>query len=62
MSETIYMLEGSGGNIGLLTGKDGAVMIDDQFAPLSEKIKAAIKQVTDAPVDSLSIHIFMETM
>src|SRR5882672_3145856 len=50
MSETIYMLEGSGGNIGLLTGKDGAVMIDDQFAPLSEKIKAAIKQVTDAPV------------
>ena len=50
MSETIYMLEGDGGNIGLLTGKDGAVMIDDQFAPLSEKIKAAIKQVTDAPV------------
>ena len=50
MSETIYMLEGSGGNIGLLTGKDGAVMIDDQFAPLSDKIKAAIKQVTDAPI------------
>src|SRR5262245_51936285 len=50
MSETIYMLEGDGGNIGLLTGKDGTVMIDDQFAPLSEKIKAAIKQVTDAPV------------
>jgi glyoxylase-like metal-dependent hydrolase (beta-lactamase superfamily II) len=50
MSETIYMLEGSGGNIGLLTGKDGTVMIDDQFAPLSEKIKTAIKQVTDAPV------------
>jgi glyoxylase-like metal-dependent hydrolase (beta-lactamase superfamily II) len=50
MSETIYMLEGSGGNIGVLTGKDGTVMIDDQFAPLSEKIKAAIKQVTDAPV------------
>jgi len=50
MSETIYMLEGDGGNIGLLTGKDGTVMIDDQFAPLSEKIKTAIKQVTDAPV------------
>src|SRR6476620_2227425 len=50
MSETIYMLEGSGGNIGLLAGKDGAVMIDDQFAPLSEKIKAAIKKVTDAQV------------
>ena len=50
MSETIYMLGGDGGNIGLLTGKDGTVMIDDQFAPLSEKIKTAIKQVTDAPV------------
>src|SRR5690242_315571 len=50
MNDRIYMLEGAGGNIGLLVGKDGAVMIDDQFAPLSEKIKSAIKQVTDAPV------------
>jgi len=50
MSETIYMLEGSGGNIGLLVGKDGVVMIDDQFAPLSEKIKTAIQKITDAPV------------
>lgn len=33
------MLEGSGGNIGVLVGKDGVVLIDDQFAPLSEKIK-----------------------
>jgi len=50
MNERIYMLEGSGGNIGLLVGKDGVVMIDDQFAPLSEKIKTAIKNITDAPV------------
>ena len=50
LTESIYMLEGSGGNIGLLTGKDAAVIIDDQFAPLSEKIKNAIKTVTDAPV------------
>ncbi len=38
----IYMLEGSGGNIGLSVGDDGVLMIDDQFAPLAEKIKAAI--------------------
>jgi hypothetical protein len=39
MSENDLYAGGSGGNIGLLTGKDGTVMIDDQFAPLSEKIK-----------------------
>lgn len=39
------MLKGSGGNIGLLTGGDGLLMIDDQFAPLSEKIAAAIKTI-----------------
>jgi glyoxylase-like metal-dependent hydrolase (beta-lactamase superfamily II) len=39
------MLKGSGGNIGLLTGEDGLLMIDDQFAPLSEKIAAAIKSI-----------------
>lgn len=50
LTESIYMLEGDGGNIGLITGKDGSVIIDDQFAPLSEKIKNAIKKVTDASV------------
>jgi glyoxylase-like metal-dependent hydrolase (beta-lactamase superfamily II) len=43
--EHIYMLKGSGGNIGVLTGKDGILMIDDQFAPLSQKIKDAIKSL-----------------
>ena len=47
----IYMLEGAGGNIGLSAGDDGAFVIDDQFAPLSEKIMAAISEVTDKPVD-----------
>jgi glyoxylase-like metal-dependent hydrolase (beta-lactamase superfamily II) len=50
ITETIYMLEGDGGNIGVLTGKDGIVMIDDQFAPLSEKIKTALKALSDKPV------------
>ena len=50
ITETISMLEGAGGNIGVLTGKDGIVIIDDQFAPLSEKIKAALKTLSDKPV------------
>src|ERR1044072_2564436 len=50
ITETIYMLEGEGGNIGVLTGKDGIVIIDDQFAPLSEKIKAALRTLSDKPV------------
>ena len=50
VTETIFMLEGSGGNIGVLVGKDGIVLIDDQFAPLSEKIKTALKALNDKPV------------
>lgn len=49
----IYMLEGSGGNIGVLTGEDGVIMIDDQFAPLSEKIKTAIGEISDQSVKYL---------
>ena len=43
----IYMLQGAGGNIGLSVGDDGPFMIDDQYAPLSDKILAAIKNLTD---------------
>jgi glyoxylase-like metal-dependent hydrolase (beta-lactamase superfamily II) len=46
----LFMLEGAGGNIGLSTGADGAFVIDDQYAPLSEKIVAAVKQQTDQPI------------
>ncbi|MEJ2204599.1 MAG: MBL fold metallo-hydrolase [Gemmatimonadota bacterium] len=46
----IYMLTGRGGNIGLSVGEDGAFVIDDQYAPLTEKILAAIRTVTDEPV------------
>jgi glyoxylase-like metal-dependent hydrolase (beta-lactamase superfamily II) len=42
LSNNIYMLKGAGGNIGVLTGNDGVLMIDDQFAPLGAKIKEAI--------------------
>src|SRR5437660_3931554 len=46
----VYMLEGSGGNIGVSVGEDGIVLVDDQFAPLAPKIKAALKNITDKPI------------
>ncbi len=46
----VYMMMGAGGNLGLSTGTDGAFLIDDQFAPLSKKIMAAIDDVSDSPV------------
>ena len=42
LSDSIYMLEGNGGNIGLCVGNDGAFIIDDQFAPLTKKITKSI--------------------
>jgi cyclase len=46
----VYMLEGMGGNIGLSVGKDDAFIIDDQYAPMTAKIKAAVATVTPRPV------------
>ena len=46
----LFMLMGQGGNIGLSVGDDGAFLIDDQFAPLTDKILAAVAEVTDQPV------------
>jgi cyclase len=46
----VYYLEGSGGNIGLSVGEDGVVMIDDQFAPLTDKIVAAIRELSDGDI------------
>ena len=41
----IYMLEGAGGNIGVSAGTDGILIVDDQFAPLADKIRAAFKEL-----------------
>jgi glyoxylase-like metal-dependent hydrolase (beta-lactamase superfamily II) len=46
----LYSLFGSGGNMALLTGADGTILVDDQFAPLAPKIRAAIALLTDRPV------------
>src|SRR5215470_5692214 len=47
---SVWMLQGSGGNIGVSAGEDGIVMIDDQFAPLVPKIKAALAKISQKPV------------
>jgi cyclase len=50
LTPSIYMLTGAGGNIGLCAGDDAVFVIDDQFAPLAPKIKAAIARLTHKPV------------
>src|SRR5439155_10652723 len=50
MSGNVYTLEGSGGTIGVLAGPDGVLMVDSQFAPLTDKIVAAIKQINPGPL------------
>lgn len=51
LTNNTYMLKGSGGNIIVSVGQDGVFMVDDQFAPLTEKIKEAISNITDQPVE-----------
>lgn len=46
----VYMLEGAGGNIAASVGDDGIAIVDDQFAPLADRIRAALKSVTDKPL------------
>jgi len=50
IAPNVYTLEGSGGTIGVLPGPDGVLMVDAQFAPLTDKILAAIRQLSDKPV------------
>ncbi len=46
----VYYIEGRGGNIGLFVGDDGVFLIDDQYAPLTDKIVAAVRTVSDKPI------------
>jgi len=47
VSGNVYMLEGAGGNIGVSVGDDGILIVDDQYAPIADKIKAALKGIAD---------------
>ena len=48
VSDHVYMLEGAGGNIGISAGADGILMVDDQFAPLADRVSAAIDAIGGA--------------
>ena len=53
LGNQIYMLEGQGGNITVAVMKEGIVMVDGQFAPLHDKIKAAISAISNLPIKYL---------
>lgn len=53
LGDNVYMLEGQGGNITVALGKNGVIMVDGQFAPLHDKIKAAVATVTPLPIKYL---------
>jgi len=53
-----YMLEGAGGNITVAVGSDGIIMVDTQFAPMHDKIKTAITQISPLPVKQIIITHF----
>lgn len=50
LADGVFLLQGAGGNIGLSVGKDGVFIIDDDYAPLTPKLKAAIARVASSPV------------
>ena len=53
LGHNTYMLEGVGGNVTIAAGGDGVIMVDGQFAPMHDKLKAAIAAVTPQPVKFL---------
>ncbi|SDT38577.1 MBL fold metallo-hydrolase [Bradyrhizobium canariense] len=53
LGDNMYMLEGQGGNITVAVAKDGIIMVDGEFAPLHDKIKAAISAVSNEPIKYL---------
>ena len=53
LGDHVYMLEGQGGNITVAVAKDGIIMVDGEYAPLHDKIKAAIATVSNQPIKYL---------
>jgi cyclase len=53
LGDNCYMLEGAGGNITVAVAKDGIIMVDGQYAPLHDKIKAAIEAISKQPIKYL---------
>ena len=58
LDDNLYYLQGQGGQIGVLAGPDGVLMVDTQFAPLTERIVAAIRQISTEPIKfALNTHV-----
>src|SRR5215208_595846 len=53
LGDNVHMLEGQGGNVTVAVAKDGIIMVDGQYAPLHDKITAAIATVSKLPVKYL---------
>src|SRR5256885_5040569 len=53
LGDNVYMLEGQGGNITVAVAKDGIIMVDGEFAPLHDKIKAAVAAISNLPIKYL---------
>src|SRR6478736_3982292 len=53
LGDNVYMLEGQGGNITVAVAKNGIIMVDGQYAPLHDKIKAAIANISSLPIKYL---------
>jgi cyclase len=53
LGHNVYMLEGAGGNVTVAVGTNGVIMVDSQFAPMHDKLKAAIAKITNLPVQYL---------
>jgi glyoxylase-like metal-dependent hydrolase (beta-lactamase superfamily II) len=50
LADGLHVLVGAGGNIGVSSGKDGVFLVDDQYAPLTPKVKAAVAAISDKPI------------
>ena len=58
LDENLYYLQGQGGHIGVLAGPDGVLMVDTQFAPLTDRIVAAIREISTEPIKfALNTHV-----
>jgi len=58
LAGNLYYLQGQGGQIGVLVGPDGILMVDTQFAPLTDRIVAAIRQISTEPIKfALNTHL-----
>ena len=50
VAENVYMLAGAGGNLALSVGDDGALLVDSEYAQLTEKVTAAVREVCERPI------------